>query len=72
MSLLKIPYQISYLQADNNLSEFTWINNFYSENYAEEITELWINTMEAKEIKDEFLQNAQCIESNLYNSFTIN
>ena len=22
--------------------------------------------------KDEFLQNAQCIESNLYNSFTIN
>ena len=72
MSLLKIPYQISYLQADNNSSEFTWINNFYSENYTEEITELWINTKEAREIKDEFLQNAQCIESNLYNSFTIN
>ena len=72
MSLLKIPYQISYLQADNNLSEFTWINNFYSKNYTEEITELWINTMEAREIKDEFLQNAQCIEANLYNSFTIN
>ena len=72
MSSLKIPYSVLYLQDDNSPDRFIWINNFYKEDYSEEITELWISTVEAKEIKDEFQENAECIESDIYNSFIIN
>ena len=40
--------------------------------YSNQITNLWINTNEAQEIKNEFLENAQCIKANIYNSYTIN
>tara|TARA_B100001059_G_scaffold235086_1_gene279619 strand:- start:1059 stop:1790 length:732 start_codon:yes stop_codon:yes gene_type:complete len=72
MSLKKIPYGAVYLQDNNSLDKFIWINNFYSDDYSNEITNLWINTNEAKEIRDEFLENAQCIKSDIYNSYAIN
>jgi hypothetical protein len=72
MSSLKIPYKALYLQDQNSSDKFIWINNFYSDDYSNEITNLWINTNEAKEIKDEFLENAQCIKSDIYNSYAIN
>ena len=72
ISSLKLPYQALYLQDEISANSFVWINNFYTDDYSKEITNLWINTIEAKEIKDEFLMNAQCIESNVYNSFAIN
>jgi hypothetical protein len=72
MSSIKIPYKALYLQDQNSSDKFIWINNFYSDDYSNEITNLWINTNEAKEIKGEFLENAQCIKSNIYNSYAIN
>ena len=72
MSSLKVPYSVLYLQDANSPDRFIWINNFYKEDYSEEITDLWIGTVEAKEIKDEFQENAECIESDIYNSFKIN
>ena len=72
ISLLKLPYQAIYLDNEQSTNSFIWINNFYTNEYSNDITNLWINTIEAKEIKDEFLMNAQCSESNTYNSFLIN
>jgi hypothetical protein len=72
MSSLKIPYQILYLQDELVADNFIWINNFYSEDYSKKINDFWINTSEAREIKNEFLNNAQCIESNIYYSFAVN
>jgi len=72
MTSLNIPYSVLYLQDNNSLDSFIWINNFYKEDYSKEITERWVNTAEAIDIKDEFLQNAECIESDIYNSFLIN
>ena len=72
MSSLKIPYQILYLQDELVADNFIWINNFYSEDYSKKINDFWINTPEAREIKNEFLNNAQCIESNIYYSFAVN
>ena len=72
MSSLKIPYQILYLQDELVAHNFIWVNNFYSEDYSKTINDLWINTTEAREIKNEFLNNAQCIESNIYYSFAVN
>ena len=72
MSSLNIPYSVLYLQDNTSPDSFIWINNFYNEDYSQEITDRWINTTEAKEIKDEFLENAECIESDIYNAFIIN
>lgn len=72
MSSLKIPYSVLYLQDETSPNNFIWINNFYNENYSKEITERWINTLDAKEIKEEFLENAECVESDIYDSFIIN
>ena len=72
MATLKISYKAVYLQDQNATNEFVWINNFYSDDYSNELTNLWINTNEAQEIKNEFLENAQCVKANIYNSYTIN
>ena len=72
MATLKISYKAVYLQDQNATNEFVWINNFYSDDYSNELTNLWINTNEAQEIKNEFLENAQCAKANTYNSYTIN
>ena len=72
IATLKISYKAVYLQNQNSTNEFIWINNFYSDDYSNQITNLWINTNEAQEIKNEFLENAQCIKANIYNSYTIN
>ena len=72
METLKISYKAVYLQNQNKTNEFIWINNFYNDDYSNELTNLWINTNEAQEIKNEFLENAQCAKANTYNSYTIN
>ena len=69
---LKINYESLYLEPNDHLQYFIWINKFNSDNYVNEILNNWINTSESKSIKDEFLENASCIESNYYNSFELN
>ena len=41
------------------------------ENYEKILIDNWIEGEEALEIKDEFIENASCIESNVYKSYQL-
>ena len=67
---LDIPYSLSYVQNKSN-NGFIWINTFHDENYKKILIDNWIEEGEALEIKDEFIENATCIESNVYKSYQL-
>ena len=67
---LKIPYSSSYIQTKNNF-DFLWINSFYEKNYTETLSKQWIILNDSDEIKDEFIANATCVDSNLYKAYKL-
>ena len=68
---LKIPYEAIYIQNNKSTNSFIWINNFYTTDFSDVIYSEWINNTEAKEIKQEFLENAKCIEAKMYDAFLL-
>ena len=71
MNSLKIPYEAIYIQNNKSTNSFIWINNFYTTDFSDVIYSEWINNTEAKEIKQEFLENAKCIEAKMYDAFLL-
>ena len=67
---LKIPYSSSYIQTKSNF-DFLWINSFYEKNYTETLSKQWIILNDSDEIKDEFIANATCVDSNLYKAYKL-
>ena len=67
---LKIPYSSSYIQTKSNF-DFLWVNSFYEKNYTETLSKQWIILNESDEIKDEFIANATCVDSNLYKAYKL-
>ena len=71
MNSLNIPYEAIYIQSDKFANSFIWINNFYTNDFSDVISSDWINNSEADEIKQEFLENAKCIEAKMYDAFLL-
>ena len=71
MNQLKIQYGIEYFQEELNSGEFIWINYFYQEDFKNNISIQWLTDPESTEIKNEFLDNAECIDSKAYRFFQI-
>ncbi len=63
-------YEVIYAENDNS-NNFLWINNFYSKDYSKYILENWQTSDEALQIKNEFTENAQCIDSRFYKVFKV-
>ena len=71
MNQLKIQYGIEYFQEELNSGEFIWINYFYQEDFKNNISTQWLSDPDSTDIKNEFLDNAECIDSNTYRFFQI-
>ena len=71
MNSLKIPYEAVYIQTDDSPRSFIWINNFYFNEPSDLILSDWLNDKEAQEIKQEFLDNANCINANMHDVFVL-
>ena len=71
MEALNIPYEALYLVKNNDEGEFTWINNFYVDNYSDLISSEWISMQVAEDIKQEFSENAKCVDAKSYDVFYI-
>ena len=71
MNQLKIQYGIEYFQEELNSSEFIWINYFYQEDFKNNISTQWLTDPDSTEIKNEFLDNAECIDAITYRFFQI-
>ena len=71
MNQLKMQYGIEYFQEELNSGEFIWINYFYQEDFKNNISTKWLSDPDSKEIKNEFLDNAECIDSKTYRFFQI-
>ena len=71
MNQLKIQYGIEYFQEELNSGEFIWINYFYQEDFKNNISTQWLSDPDSTEIKNEFLDNAECIDSKIYKFFQI-
>ena len=71
IQLLNIPYDAIYIQSDDSSRSFIWINNFYSNEPANVILADWLDNAEAKDIKEEFLENAKCINANVHDVFVL-
>ena len=71
MNQLKIQYGIEYFQEELNSSEFIWINYFYQEDFKNNISTQWLTDPDSTEIKNEFLDNAECIDAITYRVFQI-
>ena len=71
MEALNIPYEALYLVKNNDEDEFTWINNFYVDNYSDLISSEWISMQIAEDIKQEFSENAKCVDAKSYDVFYI-
>tara|TARA_Y100001958_G_scaffold27181_1_gene17220 strand:+ start:2390 stop:3118 length:729 start_codon:yes stop_codon:yes gene_type:complete len=71
MKSLQMPYELIFLQEQQSSKKFTWINNFYTKNYSNDISGKWVDSKESNEIKDEFSKNAKCLESEAYKTFVI-
>ena len=69
MEALNIPYEALYLVKNNDEDEFTWINNFYVDNYSDFISSEWISMQVAEDIKQEFSENAKCVDAKSYDVF---
>ena len=68
---LNIPYDAIYIQSDDSPRSFIWINNFYSNEPADVILSDWLDNAEAKDIKEEFLENAKCINADMHDVFVL-
>ena len=68
---LNIPYDAIYIQSDGSPRSFIWINNFYSNEPADAILSDWLDNAEAKDIKEEFLENAKCINADMHDVFVL-
>ena len=71
IQLLNIPYDAIYIQSDDTSRSFIWINNFYSNEPANVILADWLDNAEAKDIKEEFLENAKCINADMHDVFVL-
>ena len=71
MNQLKIQYGIEYFQEESNSRKFIWINYFYEEDFKNNISTQWLSDPDSTEIKNEFLDNAECIDSKIYRFFQI-
>ena len=71
MNQLKIQYGTEYFQEESNSREFIWINYFYQEDFKNNISTQWLTDPDSTEIKNEFLDNAECIDSKTYRFFQI-
>lgn len=67
---LKLPYSLSYINLKKNNS-FIWINSFNINNHEEFLEKNWISDDESKAIKDEFNENATCLDSKKYKSYEL-
>jgi hypothetical protein len=67
---LKLPYSLSYINLKENNS-FIWINSFIINNHEEFLEKNWISDDESKAIKDEFNENATCLDSKKYKSYEL-
>ena len=67
---LKLPYSLSYINLKKNNS-FIWINSFNINNLEELLEKNWISDDESKAIKDEFNENATCLDSKKYKSYEL-
>tara|TARA_B100001093_G_scaffold514912_1_gene590049 strand:+ start:4739 stop:5473 length:735 start_codon:yes stop_codon:yes gene_type:complete len=68
---LNIPYDAIYIQSDGSPRSFIWINNFYSNEPADVILSDWLDNAESKDIKEEFLENAKCINADMHDVFVL-
>jgi hypothetical protein len=68
---LQIPFSLSYVQQFSNNTNFLWINSYHDQSYEKMLIDSWINSGDASEIKDEFIENATCIESSSYKSYQL-
>ena len=67
---LTLPYSLSYINLKKNNS-FIWINSFNINNQEELLEKNWISDDESKAIKDEFNENATCLDSKKYKSYEL-
>ena len=68
---LKIQYGIEYYQEELRSNEFLWINYFYAEDFNNNISSNWLIDSDSIEIKNEFNDNAECINAMKYKFFEI-
>ena len=66
-----MPYEALYMESNQSSEDFIWINNYYSKDFSNQISAEWLNNTEAIDIKDEFLENAKCVNAKLYDVFEI-
>ena len=71
LRFIELPYSINYLEDNSTDNGFIWINNFYSEDYQDLLLNSWLKNEDSFEVKNEFSQNATCIESNKFKSFKL-
>ena len=68
---LKLPYSLSYINSPETVDGFLWINSFTINDYKEFLEKNWIKDDESKAIKDEFNENATCLDSKKYKSYRL-
>ena len=71
MNSLNISYEAVYLQTNKSPRSFIWINNFYSNEPSELIPSDWLTNEESQEIRQEFLDNANCIDAKMHDVFVL-
>ena len=71
VNALDIQYEAEYLQNEEDISSFIWINKFYNQDFSNDISSKWFVGSYAAEIKKEFSENANCIDANIFNAYTI-
>lgn len=71
MNSLNIVYEAVYLQTNKLPRSFIWINNFYSNEPSELIPSDWLSNEESQEIRQEFLDNANCIDAKMHDVFVL-
>ena len=71
MNSLNIAYEAVYLQINKSPRSFIWINNFYSNEPSELIPSDWLSNEESQEIRQEFLDNANCIDAKMHDVFVL-
>lgn len=71
MNSLNIAYEAVYLQTNKSPRSFIWINNFYSNEPSELIPSDWLTNEESQEIRQEFLDNANCIDAKMHDVFVL-
>lgn len=67
---LKIPYKLSYISLSNS-NDFIWVNSFFMNDHEEFLETKWVIDEESTAIKEEFNQNATCLDSEKYKSYVL-